>query len=412
MKKKKKTGLWVGLLLVLAVVGILPLHEQQSNVPAGQEHTASYATESQTDTSPSEAADEALAKSSQTVSEAEETWSDTAQSSVADTPQDTDQATEIPWAENADLQTLSAADIPAYTGDAAVVLNDNKPFFTDAEYTTDAFESYSDLDSLGRCGVAYANVCEEIMPTEERGAIGMIKPSGWHTIKYDCVDGKYLYNRCHLIGYQLSGENANEKNLITGTRYLNVTGMLPYEDQVADYVHDTDNHVLYRVTPVFTGDNLVADGVEIEAASVEDQGASLQFHVFCYNVQPGVVIDYANGDSHLAENSGAENAARKNTTAEKGSVAAEQTVTEQTAMDEAAAGTTEVTATADTETSGSTSAETSKEITYVLNKNTHKFHYPSCSSADDIKPKNRKEFTGTREEVIAQGYDPCKRCNP
>lgn len=413
MKKKKKTGLWVGLLLVLAVVGILPLHEQQSNVPTGQEHTISYATESQTDTSPSETADEASSKGSQTVSEIQQTTSDTAQSIVADTQQDTDQATKIPSADEISIQTLSSADIPAYTGDAAVVLNDNKPFFTEAEYTTDAFESYSDLDSLGRCGVAYANVCEEIMPTEERGAIGMIKPSGWHTIKYDCVDGKYLYNRCHLIGYQLSGENANEKNLITGTRYLNVTGMLPYEDQVADYVHDTDNHVLYRVTPVFTGDNLVADGVEIEAASVEDKGASLQFHVFCYNVQPGVVIDYATGDSHLAEDSDAQTAAKMNTaTAEKSSMATEQTVTEQAAADKPAAKTAEVTAAADTEASGSTSAEPSKEITYVLNKNTHKFHYPSCSSADDIKPKNRKKFTGTREEVIAQGYDPCKRCNP
>ena len=397
MKKKKKTGLWVGLLLVLAIVGILPLHEQQSDAPAGQEHTVSYEVESQTDISLSEAANEEVAKTSQIVSEAQDTASDTAQSIIENTQQDTDTTAEVPAADEASIQTLSSVDIPAYNGDAAVVLNDNKPFFTDAEYTMEAFESYSDLDSLGRCGVAYANVCEEIMPTEERGAIGMIKPSGWHTIKYDCVDGKYLYNRCHLIGYQLSGENANEKNLITGTRYLNVTGMLPYEDQVADYVHDTDNHVLYRVTPVFTGDNLVADGVEIEAASVEDKGATLQFHVFCYNVQPGVVIDYATGDSYLAED---------NTTA----ISETDSVAEQSAADK---GTVDKTKIAATETTvSSTSAETSEKITYILNKNTHKFHYPSCSSADDIKPKNRKEFTGTREEVIAQGYDPCKRCNP
>ncbi len=386
MKKKKKTGLWVGLLLVLAVVGILPLHEQQSDVPAGQEHTVSYAVESQTDTSPSEAANEALSKTSQTVSEAQNTASDTAQSIVADTQTET--TTEVPSADEASIQTLSSADIPAYTGEAAVVLNDNKPFFTEKEYTTEPFESYSDLDSLGRCGVAYANVCEEIMPTEERGAIGMIKPSGWHTVKYDCVDGKYLYNRCHLIGYQLSGENANEKNLITGTRYLNVIGMLPYEDQVADYVHDTEHHVLYRVTPIFTGDNLVADGVEIEAASVEDKGKTLQFHVFCYNVQPGVVIDYATGDSHLSDDGTAENSVADKGKADKTKVAATET------------------------TVSSTSAETSEKITYILNKNTHKFHYPSCASVDDIKPRNRKEFTGTREEVIAQGYDPCKRCNP
>ena len=405
MKKKKKTGLWVGLLLVLAIVGILPLHEQQANTPTGQEHTVSYAVESQADTSLSEAANEAPSKTSQTVSETQDTTSDTVQSIVADTQQDTDTATDIPSADEASLPTLSSADIPAYTGEAAVVLNDNKPFFPETDYTTEAFESYSELDSLGRCGVAYANVCEEIMPTEERGAIGMIKPSGWHTIKYDCVDGKYLYNRCHLIGYQLSGENANEKNLITGTRYLNMTGMLPYEDQVADYVHDTDNHVLYRVTPIFTGDHLVADGVEIEASSVEDKGATLQFHVFCYNVQPGVVIDYATGDSHLAEGSDTKTEAKTKTKTKTATA-------EQTVADKAAAGTVEVAAAADTETSGSTSAETSREMIYVLNKNTHKFHYPTCSSADDIKPKNRKEFTGTREEVIAQGYDPCKRCNP
>ena len=389
MKKKKKNGLWFGLVLLLAVVGILPFREQQTTIPAGQEHVASYAIESRTESIQSEAAD--VSKTLQSGSETQDTTSDTAQRSAIKTQQDTKAATEGQSAENAELQTLSATAIPAYTGEATVVLNDNKPYFTETEYTTEAFERYSDLDSLGRCGVAYANVCEEIMPTEERGAIGMIRPSGWHTIKYDCVDGKYLYNRCHLIGYQLSGENANEKNLITGTRYLNVTGMLPYEDQVADYVHATDNHVLYRVTPVFDGDNLVADGVEIEAASVEDKGASLQFHVFCYNIQPGVVIDYKTGDSYLAGgsavDSGSDSVSQK-----------KNDVTEQAA--------------ADTETASSTLPEKSEKVTYVLNKNTHKFHVPSCPSAADIKPKNRKEFTGTREDVVAQGYDPCKRCHP
>lgn len=403
MKKKKKNGLWFGLVLLLAVVGILPFHEQQTTIPTGQEHVASYAVESQTDSIQSEAAD--VSKILQSGSETQDTTSDTAQSSAVKTQQDTEAATESQLAENAELQTLSASAVPAYTGEATVVLNDNKPYFTETEYTTEAFERYSDLDSLGRCGVAYANVCEEIMPTEERGAIGMIRPSGWHTIKYDCVDGKYLYNRCHLIGYQLSGENANEKNLITGTRYLNVNGMLPYEDQVADYVHATDNHVLYRVTPVFNGDNLVADGVEIEAASVEDKGASLQFHVFCYNVQPGVVIDYKTGDSHLADgssvDSGSDSASQK-----------KNDVTEQAAADKGITDKTTVAAAADTETASSTLPENSEKVTYVLNKNTHKFHVPSCPSAADIKPKNRKEFTGTREDVVAQGYDPCKRCHP
>ena len=197
--------------------------------------------------------------------------------------------------------SYSLEEIPDYTGEPYVVLEENQPEFTAADYTTEAFESYSPLDALGRCGTAYANVCEETMPTEERGEIGQVKPSGWHTVKYDCVDGKYLYNRCHLIGYQLTGENANEENLITGTRYLNVDGMLPFENEVADYVDETGNHVLYRVTPIYEGTDLVAQGVQMEAWSVEDQGEGVCFNVFVYNVQPGVTIDYATGDSWLTE---------------------------------------------------------------------------------------------------------------
>ncbi|SEK58399.1 DNA-entry nuclease [Pseudobutyrivibrio ruminis] len=192
-----------------------------------------------------------------------------------------------------------------YTDNPYTVVNDNVPYFSEEDLTrTDAFETYSELDSLGRCGVAYANICQELMPTEERGEIGSVKPSGWHTVNYhEYVDGNYLYNRCHLIGYQLSGENANEKNLITGTRYLNVEGMLPFENEVAEYVEETGNHVLYRVTPVFEGDNLVASGVQMEAYSVEDQGAGVMFNVYCYNVQPGITIDYATGDSELESDS-------------------------------------------------------------------------------------------------------------
>lgn len=193
-------------------------------------------------------------------------------------------------------------DHAAYNGEPYVGLNDNVPNFTTREKNnTKAFENYHRLDALGRCGTAYANICKELMPTEKRGAIGMVKPSGWNTVKYDVVDGKYLYNRCHLIGFQLAGENANKKNLITGTRYLNVDGMLPFEDEVADYVKDTDHHVLYRVTPVFKGDNLVAEGVEMEAYSVEDKGKGICFHVFVYNVQPSVTIDYATGKSRLSK---------------------------------------------------------------------------------------------------------------
>ena len=196
---------------------------------------------------------------------------------------------------------VTLADIPEYSGKPFVVLNDNWPDFDIEDLTTEPFEIYSELDSLGRCGAAYANVCLEIMPTEERGSIGQVKPSGWQTVKYDFVDGKYLYNRCHLIGYQLAGENANERNLITGTRYMNVTGMLPFENMVDDYVEETENHVLYRVTPIFEGNELVARGVQMEAFSVEDEGEGICFNVFVYNVQPGVVIDYATGESRAVE---------------------------------------------------------------------------------------------------------------
>ena len=192
---------------------------------------------------------------------------------------------------------VSMEEIPDYSGDPYVVLNDNWPEFSAEDLTLEPFETYSRLDYLGRCGTAYANICLEIMPTEPRGDIGQVKPSGWQTVKYDCVDGKYLYNRCHLIGYQLAGENANERNLITGTRYMNVGGMLPFENMVASYVEETGNHVLYRVTPVFEGKNLLASGVKLEAFSVEDEGEGICFNVYVYNVQPGISIDYATGES-------------------------------------------------------------------------------------------------------------------
>lgn len=190
--------------------------------------------------------------------------------------------------------------IPQFTTEAYVVLNDNRPNFSEEDYNKETLEEYSELDYLGRCGPAFAKVGIETMPTEERGEIGQVKPSGWQTVKYDIVDGKYLYNRCHLIGFQLTGENANEENLITGTRYMNVDGMLPFENMVADYVQETENHVLYRVTPIFEGENLVASGVQIEAKSVEDNGEGICFNVYVYNVQPGVTIDYSNGQSKLS----------------------------------------------------------------------------------------------------------------
>ncbi len=269
---------------------------------------------------------------------------------------------------------FSLDQIESYSNSPYVTVNNNVPYFSDEDkIRTDAFETFSNLDSLGRCGVAYANICKELMPTEERGEIGSVRPSGWHTANYhEYVDGNYLYNRCHLIGYQLSGENANEKNLITGTRYLNVVGMLPFENEVDDYVDSTGNHVLYRVTPIFEGNNLVASGVLMEAYSVEDQGKGVMFNVYCYNVQPNIVIDYATGESELA--------------AGATSVQEQQVTTDAT--------------------------EQSQVVDFVLNTNTKKFHTPTCGSVSDMKEKNKQYFQGTREELINQGYDPCGRCNP
>lgn len=261
--------------------------------------------------------------------------------------------------------------IPAYDGKAYVAVNNNEPFFTDSDMTTTAFENYSDLDSLGRCGVAYANICKDIMPTEERGKIGMIKPSGWHTVKYDVIKDRYLYNRCHLIGYQLAGENANPKNLITGTRYLNVEGMLPFENLVADYVNNTGNHVLYRVTPMFSGSNLVANGVLIEAKSVEDNGGGILFNVYCYNVQPGVGINYENGDSWLDGTTGS---------ASSGS---DTSATENSATD-------------------SSNSETMVHITATGKK----YHRAGCRTL------KKSDTEVTLDEAKSMGLSPCGICNP
>ena len=299
-------------------------------------------------------------------------------------------ATDVPTGEG--TSAFSLREIPAYSGTPYTEVNGNKPYFTEADLTTQSFETYSELDSLGRCGVAYANVGQDLMPTEPRGEIGAVKPTGWHLVKYDNVDGKYLYNRCHLIAYMLAAENANPQNLITGTRYLNVQGMLPFETKVCDYVKNTGNHVLYRVTPIFDGDNLLADGVLMEAYSVEDAGEGISFCVFAYNVQPGIGIDYATGDN-WAEGSGT----YQSTVAS----VAEETPVPQPETDTAVQITPE-----------SSVSQESRETTYVLNTNTKKFHYPTCSSVDDMKEKNKQIYTGSRDEVINMGYVPCKRCNP
>ena len=344
--KAKLSALFLALLFSLSLASCAPDAAGESQVP----------TPTQTQTlspSPTESPTEAPA----------ETPTESPAESPAETSAQTEGQTESP-AQTPAAQTpapgFSLADVPAYSGASYVEINGNVPYFTVSDLTEDPFETYSSLDDLGRCGVAYANICQELMPTEERGEIGMVKPSGWHTVRYNgVVDGNYLYNRCHLIGYQLSGENANEENLITGTRYMNVDGMLPFENLVADYVKETDNHVLYRVTPVFEGQNLVASGVQMEAWSVEDEGEGVCFNVYVYNVQPGITIDYATGESWQE---GAE--------------------------------------------------PQSGETTYILNTNSHKFHYPDCSGVSSMSAANRQEYTGSRENLIAQGYTPCGQCNP
>lgn len=261
-------------------------------------------------------------------------------------------------------------------------IDNNQPDFSENDMTTETFETYAELDALGRCGVAYANISKDIMPDEERGEIGQVKPSGWHTVRYnDLIEGNYLYNRCHLIGYQLAGENANEKNLITGTRYMNVQGMLPFENMVADYVNETDNHVLYRVTPIYEDDNLVASGVQMEAKSVEDEGDGICFNVFVHNIQPGVVIDYETGESERDYSYVPD---------------ADDTAGDESYGDEGERD----------------NPDADEKSEYVINTNTKKFHRPSCSSVSDIADYNREDLKLTRKELLKEGYSPCKRCNP
>ena len=260
--------------------------------------------------------------------------------------------------------TFTLDEIPNYSDSPYVEINNNIPDFNSGQKTsTKSYEEYGKLDSLGRCTYAISCVGKDLMPTEERGAIGSVKPTGWQIAKYDFIDGKYLYNRCHLIGYQLTGENANECNLITGTRYLNIDGMLPFENDIADYIDITNNHVLYEVTPIFKGNNLVANGVHMQAYSVEDDGKGICFNIYCYNVQPGVDIDYATGDNKLSDNQN------------------EYTTTTQ----------------GDTQT-------------YIVNTNTKKFHKPSCDSAKKMSSSNKKTYKGSRESLISNGYTPCQKC--
>ncbi len=277
--------------------------------------------------------------------------------------------------------TVSMNRLPEYSREPYVEIDGNQPGFTDKDKTKESFEKYSKLDSLGRCGVAYANVGLDLMPSEERSSIGKIKPSGWHTVKYDSVDGKYLYNRCHLIGYQLTAENANEKNLITGTRYMNVDGMLPFENMVADYVQETGNHVLYRVTPIFEGDNLLAKGVQMEAYSVEDEGDGICFNVFVYNVQPGIHIDYATGDSREESGQGTDG------------MDAQKTVFPDTDSKDGQDGTDQKT----------------EQIEIRGNKKSKIYHCPGQASYDEMADSDNLVVFHSEQEALDAGYRRAKR---
>jgi len=271
---------------------------------------------------------------------------------------------------------FSLSEVPEYSGEPYCTMNGGVPYFCQGDLKTAAYERYGDLDSLGRCTATEACLCRELMPEDERGPIGMVRPSGWRLDKYDFVDGKYLYNRCHLIGYQLTGENANECNLITGTRYLNVQGMLPFENRTAQYIRQNGGHVMYRVTPIFNGDELVCRGVLMEAYSVEDRGKGLCFCVYCYNVHPGVVIDYSTGESRevSVETTSGRKSSRETTSMEKTS-------------------------------SGG-------EVRYVLNTRTKKIHLPDCRSVSGISEKNRENYSGELSELLEAGYEPCGYCKP
>jgi DNA-entry nuclease len=355
----------------------------------------------------------AAENSSQT---AAESIAETAAEAAAEAASQT--AGETP-AEAASLESLSSADFPVYSGAASVVYHDNRPLFSESDFTFGSGTSFSPLDSLGRCGTAMGILSPSTLPTEKRGSIGMVKPAGWHTVKYAGIDGNYLYNRCHLIAYELCGVNAEPRNLTTGTRYLNVQGMLPLENETTDYIRRTGNTVLYRVTPIFDGDNLVCSGVLMEAASAGDQGADYSFCAYCYDVQPGITINYADGSSSGPEFTGSDsgnsgsgssdsgstgsNAAGGNSADVGNSAGSENSGAAAGAVSGAGA------AAAGAAVSGNT-ADGAQD--YVLNTNTMKFHYPSCSSVQDMKAKNRKDVHETRDQIIADGYQPCKRCNP
>lgn len=300
--------------------------------------------------------------------------------------------------DSATKQSAGVIVIPEYNGEPRAIINEGVPFFSEEDLKIMG-ENYSDLDAKGRCGVCIALVGPETIPAEPRGSIGDMRPSGWDTVKYDGIDGNYLYNRCHLIGWQLTGENDNTKNIITGTRYMNTQGMEPIESAVASYVESTGNHVLYRSTPIFTGDDLLAAGVLLEALSIEDD--TIRINTFCYNVQPDVTIDYATGKSEGPVFTGVviEESEETDVTRHQEEQAPEEPVMEPEPEPEP-------------EPTPEPESKAEPEVTYVGNANSHKFHAPWCSSVSDMKDRNKVFFYGDKQEVINAGFEPCKRCKP
>lgn len=358
---KKRGAQLIALLLLLTCLFTA------CNVPAETPGDSESSTEQitnepgNTESDPSDKPDDSEPQDSET--NPSETIAPESGASGTDLPETGAPDTDAPVLESPALTmpTFDLQSVPDYTKLPYVAINGNVPFFTPNQYSTESYEYYSPLDNLGRCGITVACVGKDIMPTEDRGSISSVKPTGWHSTDYDIVDGGSLYNRCHLIAFQLTGENANRENLITGTRYLNVQGMIPFENMVADYVKETGNHVMYRVTPVFVGNELVARGVIIEGYSVEDNGDGITFCAYAYNVQPGIIIDYATGESRLDD----------------------------------------------------TAADTEAGVQdYVLNKSSRKFHYPTCSSVNQMSDKNKEYFTGTRDELEKMNYSPCGSCRP
>lgn len=372
--KSIKIKNWLAITLAVVVFFVGMIGSPMSETPDALDSGGSLYSENLNDTSGTSSTTEnnTLSNTSSTEDTSSVTTEDSSVSSTTSKPSSVGGGTAKP---------VDLSSIPAYSGNAFVTINNNKPSFSSAELTTKGYEKYSPLDNLKRCGVAIASCGKEIMPgaNEERGSISSIYPSGWNQAKYEGISGGWLWNRCHLIGWQLSAENANRENLITGTRYMNISGMLPFENMVADYIRETGNHVAYRITPIYKGNNLVCSGVQMEAYSIEDNGDGIEFNIYCYNVQPGININYADGSSS------SQNGSNNTTSSSKPTTSVEENTNTN-------------------DNTGSTK--------YVLNTNTKKFHYPSCGSAGRIAAKNYAESNQSRDSLIAQGYSPCGNCDP